>query len=71
MHELPICWNTDAGMIPNHEGVHIRALARDVGSITEHVYVIARDADGRHFLSTDGTLLGELPLRLVVAWRAE
>lgn len=71
MHELPIRWNTNAGLIPNHEGVRIRVLAKDVGSITEHVYVVAKDGDGRHFLSTDGTLLGKLPIRLVVAWRVE
>jgi hypothetical protein len=67
----PIRWNTNAGLIPNHEGMHIRVLAKDVGSITEFVYVIAKDGDGLHFLSTDGTLEGLLPFCLVIAWRSE
>ena len=64
-----IRWNTNAGMIPNHEGLHIQVLAKDVGSITEHTYVVTKDNDGHYFLSTDGALTGKLPFNLVVAWR--
>lgn len=67
----PIRWNTNIGLIPNHEGMHIRVLAKDIGAITEFVYVVTKDGDGHHFLSTDGTLEGALPFRLVIAWRME
>jgi hypothetical protein len=66
-----IRWCTDGALIPNREGARVRVLAKDIGAtLTEFTYVIARDGDGRHYLSTDGTLDGELPYSLVVAWRA-
>jgi hypothetical protein len=71
MPPKPIRWNTDGGLIPNQEGLRIHVLANDVRSITEFIYVVAKDGDERHFISTDGTLAGELPFRLVVAWRPE
>ncbi len=66
-----IRWSTDVDGIPNKVGVRVRVLAKDVRSLTEFVYVIAKDGDGRHYLSTDGTLEGELPLHLAIAWRME
>lgn len=66
-----IRWTTNVGLIPNQEGARIRVLAKDVGSITEFVYVVAKDGDGCHFLSTDGTIAGALPMHLVIAWRSE
>jgi hypothetical protein len=71
MTGAPIRWNTDAALIPNREGMRVRVLAKDVKSATEFVYIIAKDGDGRHFLSCDGTLDGALPIHLVIAWRSE
>ena len=71
MSAKAIRWNTNAGLIPHQGGMRIHVLAKDVGSITEFVYIVARDADGCHFLSTDGTLRGALPFHLVIAWRSE
>lgn len=62
-------WNTNGGLIPNHEGMHIFVLVKDVGSLTEFTCVVMKDSDGCHFLSMDGTLAGKLPFRLVIAWR--
>lgn len=70
MAAKPIRWNANVALIPNHEGTRLRVLAKDVESITEFVYVVAKDGDGRHFLSTDGTLEGSMPFHLVIAWRA-
>jgi hypothetical protein len=67
----PIRWNTKAEQIPNREGARFRVLAKDGNSFTEFVYVVAKDGDGQHFLSIDGTPEEELPLHLVIAWRAE
>lgn len=67
----PIRWNADVELIPNQEGKRIRALVRNTRWITEFVYIVARDGDGCHFLSTDGTIDGMLPFHLVIAWRYE
>ena len=57
-------WNTNGGLIPNHEGMHILVLVKDVGSITEFTYVITNDSDGRHFLSYGWDTRGEVAVSL-------
>lgn len=71
MSTKPIRWNTSVSQIPNHVGARIHVLAKAVNSLTEYIYIVAKDGDGCHYLSTDGTLAGALPFHLVVAWRPE
>lgn len=62
-------WNRHVSQIPNREGLRIVALVADADTFCEVWAAVFVDGDGRHFLSTDGTIEKQIAPNQVHGWR--
>lgn len=63
-------WNARPEAIPNVDGSELFVLVRADFKIEEAACVVAKDADGRHFLSEDGSIEKHIPYVNVLGWRS-